>query len=252
MKLDFENCYWQERLDFEDFCMTMKQRCPYLHTLNFYLAFFSVDLPTMINMCSEFLPNLKVLILESVFGDESKEREYHGLSKIEILDVSQCGNVRLGPLSKMPYLKKLNFSGLNMAHWFFEEETVPFLHQLELLHLGNTNIGPRTLRLLQNHAVNLIELYLCHTYLNDNDFHFSDSVFPLLKTICLVDCDVTCEGSILYLVQSHPLLQNIYVDRDVAEYYAKHSFVAANLSKLGIVKYIDNCDLHNKLDYLLD
>ena len=109
MKLDFENCYWQERLDFEDFCMTMKQRCPYLHTLNFYLAFFSVDLPTMINMCSEFLPNLKVLILESVFGDESKEREYHGLSKIEILDVSQCGNVRLGPLSKMPYLKKKLF-----------------------------------------------------------------------------------------------------------------------------------------------
>ena len=249
MKLDFENCYWQERFNFQDFCVTMKQRCPHLHTLVLHYAFISVSLPSMIDICSEILPNLKVLILESEFGHELMEREYHGISKIEILDVSHCGNVSLCPLWKMPYLKKLRFTGLPMAHWFWGEETAPFLHQLEVLHLGQTNIGPYTLRLLQKYAVNLTELSLCHTHLNDNDFNFSNFIFPFLKTICLTECKVTCEG-IISLIQSHPLLQTIYVDEDMAKVYAKHPFVTANISKLGIVKHIDNCDCHNILDYL--
>ena len=125
----------------------MKQSCPHLHTLNLHYAFFSASLSTSIDACSEFLPNLKILILEFVFRDDLKKREYHGLSKIEILDVSHCANVSLlCPLFKI-LLEKITFHGSNKAHWFWEKETAPYLHQLQLLHLGKIHIGPRTLRL---------------------------------------------------------------------------------------------------------
>ena len=254
MKLDFN--FWDEwegELDFEQLCVKLFEKCPRLHTLTLHHALFSVSLPSVLNLCSKFLPNLIALILSmSAFSLDSKEKEYNFLPKIEYLDVSKCANVRISSLysfSKMHYLKKLNLSGTRVTdNWFENEDNATFLHQLESLHLGNTSICDKTFRTLQNYAVNLVELFLCWTGLNDNDFSFSNSVFPVLKTICLRHSFVTHEG-IVSLIQSCQSLENIYIDGDVAELYANHPFVSSNVSKLGIVKALNNCYRHEKLNF---
>ena len=257
MKLDFEYCIWRERLNFEDFCVMLRKNCPHLHTLILHRALISVSISSLIDLCSVFLPNLKALILpESVFGNDCKERKYGRLRKMEVLDISDCLGIQglsKCSLSKMNYLKKLNLSGTFETDNWFNIDDISFLRQLEFLHLGKTDISLKSFRMLQNHAVNLTELFLCATRLEDSDFIINNSVFPHLKTICLRHCRrVTCEG-IISLVQACQSLQNIYVDRGTVENYAKHPFIIANVTKLGIVKAAYNCiDHYEKLDYLLD
>lgn len=256
MKLDFDVCNWLGEMNFEEFCVKLKEKCPHLHTLILHNALFSVSLPSVINLCSEFLGNLRALILtKSEFHKHCPERNYDGIPIIEILDISECldiGRSSMQTFSRMTYLKKLNLSGTEVTdYWFWSKDDLFFLHQLELLHLGDTEISHETFHKLQKYAVNLTELYLCWARLYDEDFCFSNSVFPRLKTICIKFCSfVTCDG-IISLIQSCQSLQNVYVDKDVAESYAKHDFSAANMSKLEIVKTIDNCDDHEKLDFLL-
>ena len=255
MKLDFSSSSWRGQFNFENFCKRMKQMCPHLHTLILHHAVFSINLSSVINLCSKYLPNLKVLILPmSVFGNNCKEEKFGGISKIEILDISRCMQIgRFTLSSEVPCLKKLNLSGIVATdNWeFFCDDNVSFLHQLEYLNLGLTYIISADFRILQNHAVNLTELFLCYVSLNDDDFKFNKPVFPLLKTICIINSRfVTCEG-IVSLVMSCQSLVDVYVDMKLAESYANHPFVILNVLKLGIVKGIIYCNHHKELEYML-
>ena len=258
LKLDFDFCYWLGAMDFKEFCVELQEKCPHIQTLILNNALLSVSFHSAISICSEFLQNVKTLVLhKSEFNKGSEKRECCGISVIEILDISECADVEKSSMhifSTMPYFKKLNLSGIEITdYWFRNEDNLFFLHQLESLHRGDTDICHETLRVLQKYAVNLTELYLCWTRLSDDDFNRTSSAFPLLKTICLKSCrHLTCEG-IVSLVQSCSLsLENVYVDRHIAQSYALHPFVTANKSKLEIVKAIDNCDNHEKLEFLLD
>ena len=253
IKLDFIGGSWIGGLNFEELCVKLKERSPRLHTLILQYALITDSLSSVIDLCGEFLPDLKVLVIrDSQFGNSSREREYHGIPKMEILDVSRSGNfgrISKNSLSKMSYLKRLNLSGTFKRdnRWFWYSENVSFLHQLEFLDLGDTDISSSAFRILQNHALNLTKLFLCWATLFDNDFQFSGSVFPVIKVICLKNCRyITCEGIVSFL-QSCQTLQDIYVDREVAESYSRHQFVAANPSKLGIVKATDNCHHYKAL-----
>ena len=257
LKFIFNYCHWKKRLNFEKLCLQLKGKCPHLHTLILHRALFSVSLSSVIDLCNEFLPNLKVLILlKSVFDNECKERAFGGFPKLEVLDISECSNIGRSykyVFTKMPYLKKINLFGTYETEyrWFWHDDNVSFLRQLELLHLGNTSICSRTFHILQNYAINLTELFLCWTELDDDAFVFNNSVFPLLKTVCLRRCrNLNCE-SIVSLVQSCELLQDVYIDLDMAESYTKHAVFVGDIAKLGIVKPIDNCH-HSKIqDYLM-
>ena len=210
----------------------------------------------MIDLCSVFFPNLKALTLsKAVFGPSCKKTELASTSKIKVLTVFQC-DMKGAPfytLPKIPYLEKLNFTGTCFRyHWFWCNENVFSLHQLQILHLGNTNVSFVIFRVLQNRAVNLIELSLCNSTMFDEDFNFNSSAFPILKTICLWHIQLlTCEG-LVFLAQSCPSLQNIYVDRHLAEAYANDPFVTTNASKLRIVKAVSSCDHSQDADCLLD
>ena len=247
MKLDFDFYCWEKRLNFEVLCLKLNQRCPQLHTLILHHAFFPISLSSVINLCCKYFPNLKILILTcSTFDKNCREREYIGHPKLEVLDLSLCkslGRSSANSFSKMPCLKKLNlFRAQVKNYWFWPVNEVSYLKQLETLHLGNMNISYRTFRTLQNYAINLTELFLCWAELNDDYFSFNNSVFPLLKTVCLRQSKgITCEG-ILSLIQSCQTLQNVYVDEEMAESYTNHPLVTANISEVRIVKCINKCN----------
>ena len=258
MKLDFSYCRlsWRRMLSFEELCFSLKENCSDLHTLTFYCGLLEENLPSVIDLCSAFFPNLKALIFtNTIFGLNYKKRELAGISKIKVLTVFGClmDEMSIYTFPKMPYLEKINFTNTCINdNWFLNNENGFPLHQLQILHIGYSNISSINFRALKSCAVNLIELFLCGSILFNDDLSFHNTVFPFLKTICLRHVKfVTCEG-LVSLVQSCPSLQNIYVDRGLAESYANHSFVITNTSESRIVKAVDSCDHSQDADCLLD
>ena len=258
MKLDFSASplSWRKMLSFEELCFCLKGNCSDLHTLTLHYALLSENLPSVIDLCSEFFPKLKVLTFsEAIFGLNYKKRELAGTSKIKVLSIFHCymNEMPIDTFLKIPYLKKLNFTRTFVKnHGFLKNENIFSLHQLKILHLEDTNVSSKIFHALKNRAVNLTELSLCHSILCDDDFSFNNSVFPLLKTICLRHTAFVTSKGLVSLVQSCPSLQNIYVVRRLAEKYENHPFVATNTSKLRIVKAMDSCDHSQDADCLLD
>ena len=77
LKLDFDFCYWLGAMDFKEFCVRLQEKCPHIHTLILHNALLSVSLHSVINICSEFLQNLKALVLhKSEFNKSYEKREY--------------------------------------------------------------------------------------------------------------------------------------------------------------------------------
>lgn len=150
----------------------------------------------------------------------------------------------------MPYLKKLYLACTDVDDSWFEDVTY-FLKQLHELDLSDTKISSRTFQVLQIHAPNLRELFLCDTdvYLyEEDDLNFNVSIFPHLKTICLRYNGVRCKG-IISLIKACKSLQNVYVEERIVDSYEDHPFVKYNECKLGIVK--DDCCSYNKSRYFV-
>ena len=249
VKLHFELYAWKGGLNFEELCQKLTAKCFHLHTLILHHAIFSVHFYSVISFCCEFFPNLKVLMLPKChFGFDSTKKLFAGFSSIEVLDVSYCNIKQYSTCLfrlVMPNLKRLNLSGVRVSDWM--SECACFLHPLEFLQLGRTNIPFPFLNVLRQNCANLTELCLRYTDITDRDLEFLE--LPLLKTVCLKDCKAVTSEGIVSLVQSCRSLENIYVDRDVAESYAEDPFVIANASQLGIVIVISDCDHHNKLSF---
>lgn len=240
------------QLNFEELSVVLQERCPHLKKLMLRIALLSDCLPSVIDLCTQFLPNLQVLeFCKTTFSDcPARKDECGSPSKIEVLDITYCHfrDINKSPISKMPNLKKLLLFGMSIDDDWFECDT-SFLTQLHMLNLGFTEIGSRSFQAICSQACNLEELYLCQTYVNDKDFNFNTSVFPHLKTVCLKRCSrVTCK-SVIFLIQSCKSLENVYVNEDVAASYAKHSFVTLNKCKSGIVKSDGNCYAFHNVDY---
>lgn len=239
-----------EKLYFEELCLKLQEKCPQLEMLFLQQTQLSNDLPSVIDLCTEFLGKVKVLVFHySMFSDCSARGQLDDVSKIEILDITRCHFefFQSPQFSKMPYLKKLHLRNSNENYSWFEND-ITFLEQLEVLTLRNAIISFGKFQTLCNHGHHLQQLYLCYTDLTDNDLNFSDAVFPHLKTICLNLCyRVTIEG-IVPLIQSCQSLENVYVDTEVAKCYAEHPFVTVNTCKSGIVKAM-SCSNHEKVDY---
>lgn len=243
LRLNFEyHRNWTEPLDFEKLSTRLKERCPHLKMLILDSVTLSNSLSLVIDLCTVFLENVKTLAFcYSEFRQCPEKEECHGISKIEILDLLCCEfrQYNKPPFSRMPYLKQLhmryNISAEDIDDSWFEDDST-FLNQLHVLDLVSSDFSPRTFQAIQNNGLNLTELYLCWSHLEDSFLNFSNTVFPHLETICFTRCiGVTCEG-VISLIQSCQSLQNVYVNKEVAESYAAHPFVAANKCKLKIVK----------------
>lgn len=250
IRLDFKNRdSWTEKLSFEELSASLKERCSDLKVLIIYGAILSENLLSVINLCTSFLKNVSSLALfYSQFLDCPSRGACVGTSKIKVLNLfgSYLGRFNKPSFSNMPILTELHLARTDVDNSWFENNP-SFLNQLRILDLGDTCIGSRTFKILQNHAFNLRELYLCGTDdLEDRDLKFNYLFFPHLKTICLKFCDeVSCRG-IVSLIYSCRSLQNVYVDEDVAEACALDSFFCVNKHKLKIVKVI-SCSTHKKL-----
>lgn len=239
---------WAKPLNFEQLSVKLQEKCPHVKMLSLKYAVLSDTLPLIIDFCSLFLQKIEVLVLHySLFPDNPAKRVVSSSSKIEILDVSCChlGYFNKPPFLRMPNLKQLHLSYTNVNDSWFENDS-SFLNQLQVLDLGSTKIKSGTFQAIQNHALQLRELYLCYADLDE--LNFRHSVFPHLTTICLRGCDVTCEG-IVSLLQSCQSLQNIYIRQYVAQSYARHPFVSFNEFKLEIVK-VNSCSDHRVKNYL--
>ena len=256
MNLDFKDLrYWRKPLCFEVLCVRLQKRCPQLHTLTLHFVKLSLSLKSAIDLCSKFLPKVEVLAFRfSEITDCYKKRKYDGLSKIKVLDLCKCIYIREfhDPVfPKMPYLEILNLAYSTADDYWIQGDT-SFLSRLKILNASGTLIHCRTFGILQSHASNLTELYLCRTFVKNADFQFNNSVFPQLKTICLRGCvRITSEG-IVFLTQSCQSLENIYVDEEIAESYANHPLVIFKRCKLDIVKTIHHCRHYCKIDYLYE
>lgn len=246
----WEGDYWQhQKLDFEELCVMIQEKCPHLQLLNMWNALFSNNLQSITDLCTRFLPNVRRLVFYHCgFMEWSARMSNSGVSKIEALDVVKCyfELFDFPPLSKIPCLRELNLHGTVVNELLFEND-IPFLNQLKVLNLGFTGIEYlRTFKTILSHAVNLEELYLCDINLYINDLNLNNLALPHLKTICLRSrWDVACDD-IISLIQSCQSLENVYVDDDVAESYAKDPFVVNNRCKLEIVKANNIRDCHPK------
>lgn len=195
-------------------------------------------------LCTMNLLELRKLKFSNcIFRDCHSTVECSSTSKIEILHVIDCGTKQNGPLNKppffeMPHLRDLQLLGSTINDSWFEND-ISFLNQFQVLSLGYTKVTPETFIAIKNHGHNLQELCLCLIDLQDRDLNINNSVFPQLKTICLSDCYyITCEG-VVCLLKSIQSLQNIYINEDLAEAFARHPFAATSRGKSGIVKFLE-------------
>ena len=174
------------------------------------------------------------------------------MSRIEKLNISGCsnlGNLIKYPFKKMFFLKEINIARLPEGFSFCQEDGY-FLDRFEILNMGFNRISSRTFSVIQSCCMNLKELFLCWAEVNDGDLNLN-SRFPVLETICLTNCSgVTCEG-IVSLIKSCQSIQNVYVNKGVAESYRNHSFTSANRCKLTLVKVIDSCNDHEKKNFFI-
>lgn len=216
---------WTEKLNFEGLCVELQKRCPHLKTLSLEDVILSDSLPVVVDLCSRFLQGLKTLVFHcSKFVDCPAGREFGSDSKIEVLDVGDCD---LGQFDRLEFFK---------------------IPQLRVLSLKRTWIGPRTFQAVRNHGLNLQELYLCYTYVRDEDMIFNKSVFPHLQKICFYHtCYITAEG-IVSVAKSCQSLQKLYfgghasyVDIEALE---AHPFFVRNRRKCEILK--DGCHANSK------
>ena len=259
LRMDFTNCFtWTDPLKFESFAMGLHERCPDLQTLILHNAKLSDSLPSIIDLCAEFLENVQVLaIYHSIFNRKPTKIKYGNISKIQVLNLFGCWGLKHSsyevPFSKMPYLKMLFLTSTDADSSLFRNNA-SFLKQLDKLDLGYTQIGSWTLKRIQNIALNLRELYICHALVEDTDLNFkiSENVFPKLETICLRFCETVTHIGVLSLIQSCQTLQDIFVDKRVATSYATHPFAIADRCKLEIVKFVSACSHYKRINYLHD
>lgn len=241
------------QLNFEELAVGLQRRCPHLKTLILDYATLSHSFASIINLCTTFLQDVKILMFHrSTFPACPETEEIGADSKIEVLAVSLCNLKHFNkPLfSRMAYLKELclNDNGLDMIDSWFQDDT-SFLNKLHILDLGYTRISiGRIFPVIQNNGYSLKELYLCAADLHDYYLTYN-SVFPHLETICLKGCwSVTSQG-VISLIQACQCLQNVYVDEKVATDVATmYSFTVANKCKT-IVKSILHCSVHQRLCY---
>lgn len=251
IRFDFrDHRHWREPVNFTQLCIRLQEKCPRLKVLILHESKLSDSLPLIIDLCIQFLPNVKTLVLHfSEIPGYPTRSKCDADSKIEVLDVYGCylGHMNRPPFSRMSCLKELHL-GLTCVHDFSFKEDISFLNQLEVLNLSDTWTGSTTFQAIQSNALNLKELYMCGIAVEDEDLRLSNSAFPQLKIACLASCHrVTCWGVYLF-VQSCESLQNVYVDEDLAETYAENPFIISRY-KTGIVKAID-CDHNHNVDYL--
>ena len=243
-------------LNFEEFCAILATKCPLLKRLVLHNIYFTVSLQSVIHLCTLNMSNLEILSIHYFdFIDYSLKRKSDGHSKLKYLDIyNNQGNtynltLRFLNIYSLQRLT-LDDAGVN-GSWF--QGDISFLDNLQVLLLRRAKIGTRTIQSLQNHALNLTELYLCHsTGLKDSDFRSSDSVFPKLVTVCLRYCHAVTHEGIINFIRSCQSLQNVYVGDEVAESYAQHPFIIANERKLQIVKPIDICMHYDDVNYLYE
>lgn len=254
IKLDFRHrSDWTELLNFKELCVRLK-RCPNLQMLHLRASKLSDNLQSVIDFCTQFLKELKILVFHySVFPHclvgKKQRQKFEVISKIEILDLNSCelGPFNKPPFSRMPHLRKL-FLGLAHVNDSWFQDVTFHCNPLEVLDLG-TWIGSKSFQTIQHYILHLKELYLCISYVVNDDFAFTRARFPNLEKICLNGCRrVTCWG-IIFFVQSCPFLQYISVDRNVVRACATNLYFLKNKCKLELVKFFD-CYSHRKVDYL--
>ena len=244
---------WFDRLNFQEFCINLNKRCPRLQSLVLVSSKISVSLLSAIDACSRFLSSLEVLKLRNCrFSEHLLEETYGGVSNVKVLDLysSNCRMEKFEKYSpiKMTHLKKLYLGSTDASDFWLRDTSL--LQSLEVLQVGRTGKIYYLFRRLLNYACNITVLFLCWTNVCDVELELCNEGFPNLNTICLKNTNVTFEG-VVFLVQFCQSLQNVYASKEVAKMYAEHPFVAANKSKLNIVKAIKPCceplDLLNDL-----
>lgn len=257
IKLDFRHrSDWTELLDFKELCLRLK-KCRRLQMLYLRASKLADNLQSVIDFCTQFLQNLKILVFHySVFPHsvvaKKRRKKCEEISKIETLDLNSCelGLYNKPPFSRMHHLRKLCL-GLVLGvrdSWF---DDVSFHHNpIEILDLA-TGISSKSFRAIQSHMLHLKELYICKSLVRDNDFCFISLKFPYLEKICLNgSLFVTWEG-IFCLIESCEYLQHIYVHEELVQACAARPFFIKNKCKLELVK-VANCCNHRKVDYLCE
>lgn len=82
---------WEDRLNFKELSMEFQTKCPTLRMLILKEAEFSESLHSIIDSCTQFLQNIKILVLDSCEFPRfptKKGKKIVGTSKIEVLDLS--------------------------------------------------------------------------------------------------------------------------------------------------------------------
>lgn len=255
VKLDFmEYKNWTEALDYAELCVKLKGRCPNIKVLTVTDTALSESVPSVVNSCSKYLPDVKYLAFHRcVFASyPPKEKEFSSTSSIEVLDLSwsTLGGASKPHFKQMPQLKVLCLHDTNVnISWCHGD--LSFLDQLEVLDLGLTAINGVIFQAIEHHGFNLKELYLCSMDLKEHDSTFKDSKLPHLKTICFSLTSVSSDV-IVSLMRSCPTLESVYVDKDAAKSVAKHPFVVANKCMGEIVKVISPWNHGHSIKYSLN
>lgn len=227
-----------EPLNFEALSVKLKVKCPQLKMLELCNTKLTHTLPSIINLCSQQLKNVRILLFRLCeFSKCPAKDECLDISEIEILEFFWCklGHFNKSQFSRMPHLKNLRFCATDVNDsWFIENPS--FLNQLRVLDLGGSNYGIRTFQAIWNHAFNLQELYLCVSQSIEEDFDFDNPVFSNLKTICFSSVWAITWFDIVTIVESCQSLQNVYVHRDVIKCFDDPSYVVGNVCMSEILK----------------
>ena len=85
-KLDFDFVICDRKLNFKGLCFRLKNLCPHFHTSMLPHACLTINSPSVIQLCTEFLQNFKQLVhSKCVSGNYCNKKHRNGNSKVDVL-----------------------------------------------------------------------------------------------------------------------------------------------------------------------
>lgn len=249
----------QHYLNLPEFSAELRKRCPELEALIFRRATLMIPkYYSGISYLFRLLPvNIRVLVLHFNFVYESfcvfdNSDHMFDISKIEILDLSETNwseiFINEGMFMQLKRLRQLRLVGCRAKENSLKNIQF-FMTQLEVLDLEDTKTGSVLFQVIRNYGFNLTKLYVCNTFLEDNDIIFNDDLtfFPRLQVICLRSCYVTY-NAIGELIKSCPNLQRVYVGSVSSD--PVYDYTLCNSEKVHIIKSDSFCYHFQKVDYM--
>lgn len=258
INLNFEDVPKDSYVNVKEFSMGLREKCPHLESLIINKIKFCVNIAAKkLEFWIQMHENLKVLSLRDTgfklkflaIDENELLNDGNIFSKLEVLDFTGSSIHLWNPATflRLTSLKVLRLCRVFLHPCFFEPVLPCIMQQLQILDLESTMACSGTFATICRYGLNLTELYMCETVIQDESLVSVDTCLPRLKKICLRGNDVTSVG-IMSFIRWCPSLDHVYVGRE--EIDPRNNYSDCNSEKVHVINGYRFCNHFKEVEYI--